>query len=824
MENNKQNNIDKLFHETAKKTEETKSFPAFEKVWDKVEKKLDEEPKKKSRIFPVWLPYGIAAGLALTLGSLYLFNKNEKPKSAVTIVKTNEPKPEIPQNSSSFNNDEIEELDDQIKTNIEKNPVEKEKEIIAYHDAEKENPKIHRVEFGNADISVSSAPQKMEIVSGDYEAPAPPPTVLAKATSMEKTKDIEGVVVTAMGIKREPKKINFTSTSVSEALSGKVAGLNIVNKGNPGSSPNVVIRGIASLKEKKNNIYSGKGKYLETADKDGIPGFYDNLNQPLYIIDGIPTNDRIFIEKINPDDIKKMSVLKDAAATSLYGARASNGAVIIELKQAKKSHYKELKKQMELLPKPDNNESYDFWQENPFELVKSQPLSTFSIDVDNAAYSNIRRMINNGQMVDKNAVRIEEMINYFKYSYPQPENNQPFSITTEYSDNPWNKNHKLLKIGLQGKNIPQNLLPASNLVFLIDVSGSMSDANKLPLLKSSFKVLLDKLRPQDKVALVTYAGNAGVVLEPTSAAEKSKILTALENLEAGGSTAGGAGIELAYKLAQENFVKNGNNRVILATDGDFNVGVSNNSDLQTMIEEKRKSGIFLTCLGFGMGNYKDNRLEMLSNKGNGNYAYIDNIQEANKFLGKEFAGSMYTLAKDVKIQIEFNPNYVSSYRLIGYENRKLRNEDFTDDKIDAGELGVGHTVTALYEIIPKDVKSEFLPNSMELKYSQNSEKNNDNDEIATIKFRYKKPDGNNSIELKKEVKYTATSLNNASPDFKFASSVAWLGLVLRKSQFIQNKNLDDIIALAKQGKSKDEDGYRSEFIRIVESYITLSDK
>ncbi|MCS3870569.1 hypothetical protein J3D55_003485 [Chryseobacterium ginsenosidimutans] len=333
--------------------------------------------------------------------------------------------------------------------------------------------------------------------------------------------------------------------------------------------------------------------------------------------------------------------------------------------------------------------------------------------------------------------------------------------------------------------------------------------------------MLDQLKPQDKVGIVVYAGNAGTVLEPTSAAEKETISKALDKLQAGGSTAGGAGIELAYKLAQENFIKGGNNRVVLATDGDFNVGISSEKDLETLIEEKRKTGIFLTCLGYGMGNYKDNRLETLADKGNGNYAYIDNLQEANKFLGREFAGSMYAIAKDVKIQIEFNPKFVKSYRLIGYENRKLRNEDFTNDKIDAGELGSGHTVTALYEVIPAGVSSEFAPKESKLKYSAITNTQNFGDELATIKFRYKKPDGDKSTEITKVVKNSEESLADSSPDYKFVSSVAWFGLVLRDSKLIKEKDLNTIEDLAKEGKNKDEEGYRSEFIRLVESYKSI---
>lgn len=465
----------------------------------------------------------------------------------------------------------------------------------------------------------------------------------------------------------------------------------------------------------------------------------------------------------------------------------------------------------------NDNEDYGVLVENEFESPKQSPLSTFSIDVDNASYTNIRRFLNYGQQVPKDAVRVEEMVNFFKYNYSQPKNNHPFAIYTEYSECPWNENHKLLKIGLQGKEIETDELPNSNFVFLIDVSGSMSSQNKLPLLKESMKVLVNQMRKDDKVAIVVYAGAAGLVLPPTSGNKKETIINALDQLNAGGSTAGGAGIQLAYKIAEENFIKGGNNRVILATDGDFNVGASSDNDMERLIEEKRKSGVFLTCLGYGMGNYKDSKMETLADKGNGNYAYIDNIQEANRFLGKEFKGSMFAIAKDVKIQIEFNPKHVQSYRLIGYENRKLRPEDFKNDAIDAGELGSGHTVTALYEIIPVGVKSNYLKEVDGLKYSNVSTNQNFSEELATIKFRYKKPDGEKSIEMVETIKDNSVLMAKTSDDFKFSSAVAWFGLKLRDSKLITNKSKDAIKALAKQGKSNDAEGYRSEFIRLIDA-------
>lgn len=465
-------------------------------------------------------------------------------------------------------------------------------------------------------------------------------------------------------------------------------------------------------------------------------------------------------------------------------------------------------------PNARNSESYKEIEENTFKMLKSSPLSTFSIDVDKAGYSNVRRMINNGQKIPKDAVKIEEMINYFNYDYPQPQGKHPFSIHTEVNTTPWNKNSKLIKIGLQGKNIPLDDIPPSNLVFLIDVSGSMNSQNKLPLLKSAFKLLVNQLRDEDKISIVTYAGAAGLVLPPTSGEDKNKILEALNNLSAGGSTAGGQGIQLAYKTAEENFIKNGNNRVILATDGDFNVGASSDRAMEDLIVEKRNSGVFLTCLGFGTGNYQDSKMETLADKGNGNHSYIDTMQEAQRVLGTEFGGTLYTIAKDVKIQVEFNPTFVQAYRLIGYENRLLNDEDFNDDKKDAGELGSGHTVTALYEIIPTGVKSKWLKDIDDLKYSEKKSVSNKND-LFTVKFRYKLPDGDKSKLIEHVVSSKDLKNNVASADFKFASAVAMFGMKLRDSEHIKNTTYESIQNLAKEGKGNDEEGYKAEFVRLV---------
>lgn len=472
-----------------------------------------------------------------------------------------------------------------------------------------------------------------------------------------------------------------------------------------------------------------------------------------------------------------------------------------------------------------NTEEYDGISENIFHDALRNPLSTFSIDVDAASYSNVRRFINNGQRPPKDAVRIEEMINYFDYDYDQPKGDDPFSIYTEIASAPWNAKHKLVHIGLQGKKIPTDNLPPSNLVFLIDVSGSMSDANKLPLLKASFKMLVEQLRAQDKVAIVVYAGAAGLVLEPTSGSDKKKIIEALDNLEAGGSTAGGAGINLAYAMAKQNFKTGGNNRVILATDGDFNVGESSNASMEKLIEEKRKDGIFLTVLGYGMGNYKDSKMEILADKGNGNYAYIDNILEAQKVLVNEFGGTLFTIAKDVKLQIEFNPAKVKAYRLIGYENRMLKNEDFNNDKKDAGELGSGHTVTALYEIIPVGVESEFYKID-ELKYqtSKIDPASFKSKELMTVKFRYKKPDKDVSKLIVHFLLDENVSQNRTSENFRWSAAVAGFGMILRESEFVKGYSIDQVLELAQGAKGMDRDGYRIEFIKMLKSQGLLASR
>ena len=458
--------------------------------------------------------------------------------------------------------------------------------------------------------------------------------------------------------------------------------------------------------------------------------------------------------------------------------------------------------ELAILPTRANTEEYSKLIENKFLNSLLNPLSTFSIDVDTASYSNIRRFLNMNQMPPKDSVRIEEMINYFSYDYPQPTDNTPFSINMEMIKSPWKEGNKVVSIGLQGKKVSKENLPPSNIVFLIDTSGSMYDVNKLPLLKQSFALLVKDLREEDRVSIVTYAGSAGVKLESTSGANKSKILASLDSLEASGSTAGGEGINLAYKIAQDNFIKSGNNRVILATDGDFNVGVSSETDLVNLIEQKRNEGVFLSVLGFGMGNYKDGKMEKLADKGNGNYAYIDTFNEAKKVFGNQLTGTLLTIAKDVKLQVKFNTDKVKSYRLIGYENRALANEDFANDKKDAGELGAGHTVTALYELEMNSAQSQTS--------TSNGFQNND---LIEVNLRYKEPKEDQSRLIVKTL--NESQLESNSNTINFATSVAGFGMLLRDSEFKGNTNYSNILEMAKKYKGQDVEGYRQEFIDLV---------
>lgn len=472
-------------------------------------------------------------------------------------------------------------------------------------------------------------------------------------------------------------------------------------------------------------------------------------------------------------------------------------------------------------PQQRNAETYKEIKENSFVAVAQQPVTTFSADVDRAAYANVRRIIGYGQIPPKDAVRIEEMVNYFDYDYPTPEEGSasPLRLSPELAPAPWNPNHLLLRIGLQAKKIDLAKAPPSNIVFLIDVSGSMDEENKLPLLKSSFKMLLGQLRPDDKIAIVTYANGTKVALPSTSVKDKEKIIKVLDNLYASGGTSGGRGIQLAYEQAQKSFIKNGNNRIILATDGDFNIGINNTTDLEKFIEKQRESGIYMSVLGFGIGNYRDDMAETIADKGNGNYAYIDNITEAKKVLVNELSGTLFAVAKDVKLQLEFNPKYVKEYKLIGYENRMLANEDFTNDKKDAGEIGAGHTVTALYELVPSDGK---VAQSLRYQSQELNEKGKGN-ELGFLRIRYKDPKVKDakSVEITEPLVFNKKALKETSTDYRFAASVAEFGILLRDNSNKANATYDQVIELAEGAIGKDPEGYRKEFVRLVKSVKML---
>lgn len=473
-----------------------------------------------------------------------------------------------------------------------------------------------------------------------------------------------------------------------------------------------------------------------------------------------------------------------------------------------------------------NTEEYRRIYENAWQAPGRNPLSTFSIDVDAASYTNVRRFIGDGRLPPKDAVRVEEMINYFPYDYPEPTGEIPFSLTTELAAAPWHPGHRLALIGLQARRIPLEALPPTNLVFLLDVSGSMRDARKLPLVKAAFRLLVNQLRPEDRVAVVVYAGAAGLVLPPTSGDHKDTILDAIERLEAGGSTAGAAGIQLAYEVARRSFLRNGINRVILATDGDFNIGVSSDGELVRLIEEQRSAGVSLTVLGFGTGNLKDAKMEQLADKGNGHYAYVNDILEARKVFVKELGATLYTVAKDVKIQVEFNPARVAAYRLIGYENRVLANEDFNDDAKDAGELGAGHSVTALYEIVPTGAPLDVKVGVVDpLKYQRTTpsggaaSRTGRDGEWMTVKLRYKAPQGSSSELLARSIRGDTRS---PSETFRFASAVAGVGMLLSGSEHSWKATYAGLIAQARGAIGTDRDGYRGEFVRLAETIELLA--
>ncbi len=472
----------------------------------------------------------------------------------------------------------------------------------------------------------------------------------------------------------------------------------------------------------------------------------------------------------------------------------------------------------------ESGEEYGEFSESPFYKAENVPLSTFSIDVDTASYANIRRFLNEGDLPYPDAVRVEECINYFDYDYSEPKGNDPYSINVEMAECPWESENYLLMVGINAKTLNKDELPASNLVFLIDVSGSMDNPDKLPLLQSGFKMLVDTLKEDDTISIVTYSGDVSVRLEGASGADKSKIKREIDRLSAGGSTAGGAAMEMAYEIAEEYFVEDGNNRIIMATDGDFNVGISSESELERFIEKKRDDGVFLSILGFGSGNIKDNKMELLADKGNGNYSYIDSAQEANKVLVEEMASTVYTLAKDVKVQVEFNPANVKAYRLIGYDNRRLNDEDFNDDTKDAGEMGLGQSITVFYEIVPQGAEPDIDP----LRYGSDEEENEKDKAQPTdyewlyIKTKYKNPDEETSEENIELAVTDDDITKKPSDDFLFGSAVAEFAMALKESAYCDG-DIDDVIDRAKEGRGYDESGYRSEFIRLAQIAKNLLD-
>ncbi len=468
-------------------------------------------------------------------------------------------------------------------------------------------------------------------------------------------------------------------------------------------------------------------------------------------------------------------------------------------------------------PPQFNTEAYAHNADNPFQLVADSPLSTFSIDVDTASYSNVRRFLRDGQRPPIDAVRIEEMINYFRYGYPTPLGDAPFAVSTEVASAPWNPGHRLVQIGLRAREVAEAAVPARNLVFLIDVSGSMQTPDKLPLLKRGLSLLAPRLRPQDRIAIVVYAGASGLVLESTPGDQHGRILGVLDALEAGGSTNGADGIELAYRVAQQHFVRGGINRVILATDGDFNVGVTSQGGLVRLIEHKRDSGVFLTVLGFGTGNLKDSTMEMLADKGNGHYAYIDSLAEARKVLVRESGSTLYTVAKDVKLQVEWNPKRVKSYRLIGYEDRVLADRDFNDDKKDAGDMGAGHTVTALYEVQLADGKAPGSTEVDPLKYQAQRQPTAaaDSPELLTLRLRYKRPDDPHSALLSRTAVDGGHAVEQSSDDFRWAAAVAGFGMLLRNSAQRGDVSLQLVRKLAASAVGSDANGDRHELLELL---------
>lgn len=537
---------------------------------------------------------------------------------------------------------------------------------------------------------------------------------------------------------------------------------------------------------------------------------------------GAPKSEVVSVDKSAPASARYYA--RSAGGGAMAGGAVADGTSYTALSRDDFSTYQNAQAKQrvaELAANASNTESYAQRVDNPFLSVGKEPLSTFSIDVDTASYANVRRFLNQNTLPPKDAVRVEELLNYFPYDDSPPKGDAPFSVHAEVAGCPWNPEHRLARIGLMGRPLANEKRPVSNLVFLVDVSGSMQSPDKLPLLKAGLQSLVEQLGENDRVAIVVYAGASGLVLPPTSCIRKAEILSAIEQLQAGGSTNGGAGIQLAYDTATAGFIKGGTNRVILATDGDFNVGVTAGDELTRLIQAKAKSGVFLSVLGFGQGNLKDSTMENLADKGNGNYSYIDSIKEAEKVLVQEMGSTLVTIAKDVKIQVEFNPAKVGAYRLIGYENRMLANRDFRDDKKDAGEIGAGHHVTALYELVPAGKEDKVVDNAP-LKYQESSSRGVPSNESLTVRLRFKQPDGDTSREIEQGVVDNGTSYGGASVDLRFASSVAGFAMLLRQSETKGSLTYAGVLELAQSSIGKDAGGYRKEFVELVRKAQALS--
>jgi Ca-activated chloride channel homolog len=540
---------------------------------------------------------------------------------------------------------------------------------------------------------------------------------------------------------------------------------------------------------------------------------------------GTTTHD--FTLEPTPAQLQELTVTTGADAVTSAPAPTQRASGVARGKVEKKNERDQVR--VDGLPvepwrqqaEPGNTEAYARIEDNRFLAAAANPLSTFSIDVDAASYSNVRRFLSQGTLPPADAVRLEELVNYFSYTYPDQTGRHPFAVSADVGPCPWEPEHRLVRIGLQAKKMATRDLPPSNLVFLIDVSGSMQSEDKLPLVKQAFRALVQELRMEDRVAIVVYAGAAGLVLPSTSGEDKATILSAIDRLEAGGSTAGGAGLRLAYDVARENYLPEGNNRLILATDGDFNVGVSSDAEMIRLVEARREEGTFLTVLGFGTGNLKDAKMEQMADKGNGHYAYIDNFREAHKVFVREFGGTLFTVAKDVKIQVEFNPARVQAYRLLGYENRLLAKEDFADDRKDAGEMGAGHAVTALYEVVPTGAAPVAIGEDS-LTYQQVTLRPSANrsSELLSVRLRYKEPTGSRSRLL--SVPVVDRGDHHTSDDLRFASAVAAFAMVLRNSEYKGTADYNLVLALARQARGEDEEGYRQEFISMVERARALS--